>query len=52
MGFYLRMPQSFCAVAKEACHLHTLDREGMATMQVCIDSISYIIFDSSHKVCM
>lgn len=34
MGFYLRTPQVFRAVTREPCHLHSLDREGMATMQV------------------
>ena len=34
VGFFLRTPQAFRAVAREACHLHTLDRAGMASMQV------------------
>lgn len=34
MGFFLRTPQAFRAVAREPCHLHTLDRVGMAAMQV------------------
>ena len=34
VGFFLRTPQAFRAVAREACHLHTLDRVGMASMQV------------------
>ncbi|CAM9527246.1 unnamed protein product [Scytosiphon promiscuus] len=33
VGFFLRSPQAFRAVAREPCHLHTLDREGMAAMQ-------------------
>lgn len=35
VGFFLRSPQMFYAVAREPCHLHTLDRAGMAAMQVC-----------------
>lgn len=34
VGFFLRSPQMFHAVAREPCHLHTLDRAGMAAMQV------------------
>ena len=34
VGFFLRTPQAFRAVAREACHLYTLDRAGMASMQV------------------
>ncbi|CAN0353119.1 unnamed protein product, partial [Ectocarpus fasciculatus] len=33
VGFFLRTPQAFRAVAREPCHLHTLDRVGMAAMQ-------------------
>ncbi|CAM9624386.1 unnamed protein product [Hapterophycus canaliculatus] len=33
VGFFLRTPQAFRAVAREPCHLHTLDRAGMAAMQ-------------------
>lgn len=34
MGFFLKTPPAFRAVARESCHLHTLDRVGMAAMQV------------------
>ncbi|CAN0249157.1 unnamed protein product, partial [Ectocarpus sp. 8 AP-2014] len=33
VGFFLRTPEAFHAVAREPCHLHTLDRAGMAAMQ-------------------
>ncbi|CAM9197690.1 unnamed protein product, partial [Ectocarpus sp. 4 AP-2014] len=33
MGYFLRTPQAFRTVAREPCHLHTLDRAGMAAMQ-------------------
>lgn len=34
LGFYLLTPQPFRALAREDCHLHTLDRDDMAKMQV------------------
>lgn len=33
LGFYLLTPQPFRVLARENCHLHTLDRDDMAKMQ-------------------
>lgn len=38
LGFYLLTPQPFRVLARENCHLHTLDRDDMAKMQVAINA--------------